>query len=51
VKQESVRCLADELSAFEARHQQHLEQAEEKYLHNLAAFQQLVDTKTQEVRQ
>jgi len=51
VKQESVRCLADELSACEARHQQHLEQAQEEYLHNLTAFQKLVDGKTQEVRQ
>jgi hypothetical protein len=51
VKQESVQCLAIELSACEARHQQHLEPAQEKYLHNLAALQNLVYSKTQEVRQ
>jgi hypothetical protein len=49
VKEVCVRCLADELSACEARHQQHLKQAEEKYLRNLTALQKLVDNKTQEV--
>jgi hypothetical protein len=38
VQQACVRCLADKLSACEARHQQHLKQAEEKYLRNLTAL-------------
>jgi hypothetical protein len=50
VKQESVRCLANELSTCEARHQQQLEQAEEEYSRNLAAFKNLIDSKTKEVR-
>ncbi|XP_021928465.1 centrosomal protein of 152 kDa-like isoform X2 [Zootermopsis nevadensis] len=49
VKQESVRCLANELATCEARHQQQLEQAEEQYSHNLATFRGLIDNKTQEV--
>jgi len=51
VKQQSVRCLADELSVCEARHQQDLEQAQQQYLCNVAALQKLVESKTQEVRQ
>jgi hypothetical protein len=51
VREACVRYLIDELSACEARHQQHLKQAEEKYVRNLTALQKLVDNKTQEVRQ
>jgi hypothetical protein len=51
VKQESEEWLADELSAFEARHQQHLEQTQQKYLRNLTSFYKLVFSKTQKVRQ
>jgi hypothetical protein len=49
VKQESIRCLANELSACEARHRKQLERAEEEYSHNLAKFRDLIDSKTQEV--
>ncbi|XP_023701619.1 centrosomal protein of 152 kDa isoform X3 [Cryptotermes secundus] len=49
VKQESVRCLANEISACEARHQKQLEQAEEEYSRNLATFRDLIDSKTHEV--
>jgi len=51
VKQESVQWLADELSVCLARQQQDLEQAQQKYLCNVAALQKLVESKTQEVRQ
>jgi len=46
-----ARSLADELSACESRHQQHLEQAEKQYLRNLRELQKLVGINTQEVRQ
>jgi hypothetical protein len=49
VKQESVRCLANELSACEARYRKQLEQAEEEYSRNLATFRDLIDSKTHEV--
>jgi hypothetical protein len=49
VKQESVRCLANELSSCEARHRKRLERAEEEYSHNLATFRDLIHSKTQEV--
>ncbi|KAJ9592054.1 hypothetical protein L9F63_001433 [Diploptera punctata] len=49
VKQESVQCLANELSVCETRHRRQLEQAEEEYSRNLATFRSLIDNKTREV--
>jgi hypothetical protein len=49
--QESVRCAADEVSAFKARHQQHLAQSQEKYLRDVVSLQNLIDTKNREVRE
>jgi hypothetical protein len=48
--QESVRCFAKEMSAAEAKLQLRLDQAAEEYSRNLAKFQRLIDSKTEEVR-
>jgi hypothetical protein len=43
--------MANEITAFEARHQQHLQQSQEKYLRDMMSLQNHIDSKNREVRE